>query len=236
MMGQVTSTIFVISAAMALSLSIYCQSAIGQYSIKTVELTVDRTALYLPCINSLPAKYRSCPDELSVKVTARKDSRKGDSLRFVYVVSSGTIVGEGSDIIWDLSGADPGSYYISATVYKGTKYIGKSSDIRVTVSDCIECSAECLRCPDLTIRSSKPRVKVGDVIDLEVPKIIDAEYVWTADGAEIIQGQGTDRIRARVIETGKDSITVRFEIRSGGLCFEAKACPNMSDISLPIVR
>ena len=80
-------------------------------------------------------------------------------------------------------------------------------------------------CPgiQLNVPLNLDRGKVVNVdveIDGDVPS--KAEFVWRVSVGQIIEGQGTNRIKLLLDETYYDSITIEFEIK--GLSDE---CPNM---------
>lgn len=49
-------------------------------------------------------------------VTASASDPDGDALKYMYTISWGSIIGEGAEVIWDLSDAYPGTYELTVFV------------------------------------------------------------------------------------------------------------------------
>lgn len=62
-----------------------------------------------------------------IKVSTEAYDRDGDTLLYVYKISGGEIIGSGPQVIWNLSGAAPGSYTITAAVDDGCGLCGLSA-------------------------------------------------------------------------------------------------------------
>jgi hypothetical protein len=66
-------------------------------------------------------------------------------MKYIHTVSAGRILGEGANVIWDLSDAKPGTYTITAGISKhifnGTRWevVGKTQTYTVTVKECPDC-------------------------------------------------------------------------------------------------
>ena len=73
----------------------------------------------------------SSASQVSVEVSA--SDPENDVLTFNYFVSAGAIKGIGSKVIWDLSGAQPGSYTIRVGVDDGLGICGRTLSQSVTV-------------------------------------------------------------------------------------------------------
>lgn len=86
----------------------------------------------------------TCSEE-TMQIEIRTVAMAGDSDKFVYTVSDGKIIGEGADVIWDLSDVKPGSYTISAgisqPVFNDERWmvLGKVQTKTVTVKECPDC-------------------------------------------------------------------------------------------------
>lgn len=59
-----------------------------------------------------------------------------------YKVSGGKIIGQGANVVWDLSGVKPGTYTITAAVDDGCGLCGKSIIRTVVVKECPNCSVK----------------------------------------------------------------------------------------------
>jgi len=198
------------------------------------KLTVDKTTLSLPCRYPFPAKYRSCPDGMTVNVTASVKNTSLKNLKYKYEVSGGVIVGTGSKVVWDMAKARPGTYEITVTAYRGSRAIGPPPTMIVRVQECADCTAECLSCPDLTIRSSKEFVNHEDIVEFYFPNVDELNGQWKIEGGKIIKGQGTGRINVRIDKNAKDAVFVTVEVNKVGFCFEYGHCPTHSEFQLPV--
>jgi hypothetical protein len=66
-------------------------------------------------------------------VTTTSVDPENDVLTYLYNVSAGQIVGEGSKVIWNLKGVGPGTYTITAGVDDGCGICGKTMTKSVTI-------------------------------------------------------------------------------------------------------
>jgi esterase/lipase superfamily enzyme len=80
-----------------------------------------------------------------VRLKAKASSPGGHPLRYGWAVSGGSVIGDGTDVVWDLSGAQPGVYQATVTVESGPAgglsamaFVSKS----VVVRQCPKPSAE----------------------------------------------------------------------------------------------
>ena len=98
----------------------------GQKRIPAVEvnLKLDRINLYLPCRPHQTSKYRDCLDGMTIKVRTKAKGPHIGKMNYKYVVSGGQVFGRGSNIVWDMSAVQPGTYEITARVYDDHAPIG----------------------------------------------------------------------------------------------------------------
>lgn len=85
-------------------------------------------------------KTESCPASVNAItiLTVAKDP-ENDVLTYDYKVSGGKIIGQGANVIWDLSGVKPGTYTITAAVNDSCGLCGKSITKTVVVKECPNC-------------------------------------------------------------------------------------------------
>lgn len=101
--------------------------------VQSVELS--RTEVTTNCLNGV-----SCKDNAqSIDVSTIAIDSEGDLLIYDYKVSDGEIIGKGSKVVWNLSGAKPGTYTITAAVDDGCGYCGKTITKEVKVIECPDC-------------------------------------------------------------------------------------------------
>jgi hypothetical protein len=85
-------------------------------------------------------KDKSCLDsDREISVTTVASDPENDVLTFNYTVSGGKIVGDGSKVVWDLWGVQPGTYTITAGVDDGCGICGPTKTQTVVVKECLDC-------------------------------------------------------------------------------------------------
>lgn len=211
-------------------------SAIGQSKQASLELTLDRVTLYRPCPHFLPAKYRTCPNGMTINVDAVINGKIGKKPNYEYSVSGGTIVGSGSKVVWDMSKAMPGTYVVTTTARGGSTKTKLSTTRTITVQECGDCFAECLDCPDLDIHASRETISPGETVEFWLAQLGgEFKYRWAVEGGEIIAGQGTDHITVKVDpKLTKNQISMTVKIVDGGFCFEVGGCPDHAEMELQL--
>lgn len=78
----------------------------------------------------------------SIFVSTLGKDPENDVLIYDYKISGGKIIGQGANVVWDLSDAKPGTYTITAAVDDGCGLCGKSITKTVIVKECPNCSAK----------------------------------------------------------------------------------------------
>ncbi len=180
-------------------------------------VSVDKKTVVLPCPpEEIPADG-SCPGDMSVRVSAAADNPENGTLIYNYIVSGGRIVGSGANVVWDLSGAGPGTYTITAGAGNGQDIEGKTITETITVSEC-SCRQENNR-PPVSVTGSPGVVKSGETIiftaNVSGGNQTDFTYNWTIDKGNIIEGQGTPTIT--VDTDGLENTTVTATVYVGSL-------------------
>ncbi len=166
-----------------------------------------------------PKPGSQCSDDQTVNVTTAATDPENDVLTYQYTVSGGRIVGQGANVSWDLTGAQPGTYTITAGVDDGCGVCGKTQTKTITVATC-ECETLCV-CPTLDVSGPAGVSTAGDNLTFtanvsggtgETPT-----YNWTVSNGTITEGQGTPVIRvATTSEMAGMTVTATVEI--GGIC------------------
>ncbi|MEP6741710.1 MAG: hypothetical protein ABJB61_04360 [bacterium] len=104
----------------------------------TVELKASTDNLILDCGN-IPRPTSCKPDACKLLILSTKSSdADGDQLLYTFTTTGGRIRGDGSAVIWDLNGAQPGTYTASAEVDDGCGCIAFSST-SITLQACGDC-------------------------------------------------------------------------------------------------
>jgi hypothetical protein len=160
-----------------------------------------------------------------VKLIAKAVSPEGYPIKYRWTTSSGTIIGEGPEVTWNLAGLKAG--YHSASL--GIQSVGAEgsceafSSVRVLVNPCVVVQPVCpaieIVCPS-TVEIGQP-ITFSSRLTGGVPANTNAVYNWTVSAGTIIQGQGTDTIK--VDTTGAGGQTVRASLSVGGYNLECAA-------------
>lgn len=91
------------------------------------------------CSNS--AKNKKCINsKTKISVTTEAIDPENDVLTYNYNFSAGKIIGQGANVVWDLSGVKPGIYTITAGVDDGCGICGMTVTKTVVVKECLDCS------------------------------------------------------------------------------------------------
>lgn len=82
------------------------------------DLILSKTEIIIGC-DKKRNKENCLTDNLEISVNTITSDDENDALTYKYFVSVGKIIGEGSKVIWDLTGVKPGTYTITATIDYG---------------------------------------------------------------------------------------------------------------------
>jgi len=199
-------------------------------------LTVDETTVTRPCPEGqVPVEGQTCSTDLSVGVTTTAVDPENDVLTYNYTVSGGRIVGQGANVSWDLTGAQPGTYTITAGVDDGCGVCGKTQTTTITVADC-QCRVVC-ECPtSFDVTGPVGDVTAGDTLTFTATVSGGTQstvtYNWTVSGGTITEGQGTPVIRvATTPDLAGTTVTATVEI--GGLCDTCTERSRSASVQLP---
>ena len=147
----------------------------------------------------------------------------GKQPSYVYTVSGGRIVGEGSKVAWDLSENGPGYYTATVEVQDKQKQRGVAS-VTVVLQNCADCSTGDCECPTLAVDCYK-QVKAGTPITCIVRMSMSRTqaqkpltYEWTVrdwngpDVSERISGRGKS-ISIRTDGLGQLNLITTVEVK-----------------------
>jgi hypothetical protein len=105
------------------------------FQVKVADLILSATEITASCSAVEPRQNKECsnsPRILNVSASSNMPEDE-DWLVFIYTVSGGRIVGEGKDVMWDLSDVKPGTYTITAKVDDGCGVCGETKTKTVEV-------------------------------------------------------------------------------------------------------
>ena len=195
---------------------------ISSFAASTSTVTV-------PCGPDQHSSSGNCPSSMtnSVGLTTTATDPDGDTLLYTYSATGGRITGEGSNVTWDLSGLQPGTYTASVEVDDGCGCVSFSSTT-VTIANCPDCVPN-LVCPTVTV-SCADAVKEGDPATFTAnfaqgTPTVSETYNWTVSAGTITSGQGTSSITVDTKGLGGQSVTATVEV--GGVdptCNRTASC------------
>ena len=157
----------------------------------SVELQLSKTSISLPCPPGARSISRSCPVSWEVQIPMMAvASGFAKDVSYSYSVGGGKIVGEGSKVVWDLTGTGPGFYVIKVDVLDSKKRHATSSTT-VTIANCGDCVFDepCM----FTLQvSCYEKVTAGTPITCKLTTSLRPDpdthprytYVWTAHDSD----------------------------------------------------
>jgi hypothetical protein len=198
-------------------------------------VTISDTMIMLPCPPGTRSESNSCNDNRTVDVSTKASDPENDVLTYNYTVSGGRVVGQGANVQWDLSNAQPGTYTITTGVDDGCGVCGKTETKTIEVKACPDCKPIC-ECNAITVSGPSGVTNPGDSMTFtaNVGGGGDYTYNWTVSNGTISSGQGTSSI---TVSTTKDmagqNVTATVEV--GGMCPECpKTASETAGIAPPI--
>lgn len=189
-------------------------------TINSLELS--DTTIKLPCAaGERPKEGEVCSDDQTINVRTNATDPENDVLTYNYTVSGGRIVGQGSNVSWDLSGVNEGTYTITATIDDGCGVCAEPKTETVTVTKCDCVKPEC-ECGDLSITGPPAAVEPGETMTFTAQinggQQENVTYNWSVDKGSIISGQGTTSITVSTDGLSDETLTASLETQGGGDC------------------
>ena len=167
-----------------------------------------------------------CPDAESVanprvRLRAIGHSPEGKPLRYRWTVSGGRLEGDGTDVIWDLSDAQPGVYNASVTAESGP--VGDPlctafTSTKVIVRNCPPprpvCPNVSIYCPD--VQQAGTPITFTASVSGGTPGVTPV-YTWKVSAGQILTGQGTPTITVDTAGLAGQPITATVEVEGYNL-------------------
>lgn len=162
-----------------------------------------------------------CPDAESMSNTrvhlkATGVSPEGKPLRYRWDVSGGRLEGEGTDVVWDLSGAQPGVYGAGVTVESGpvdNPVCTAFTSTKVVVRNCPPprpvCPNVSIYCPDVQ-QAGAPVTFTASVSGGTAG--VTPVFNWKISAGKIISGQGTPTITVDTTGLAGQPISATVEV------------------------
>jgi hypothetical protein len=198
----------------------------------SVVLQASTTLITLPCPPDTRSNSDSCSSTSVVQVGLTAVAKDfNEQPIYAYAVTGGRVVGEGSNVTWDLNGVWPGFYTATAEVQDKKKHRALSS-VAVKIMNCGDCVPICIMCPTIVV-ACPDEVKAGTpaIFTVRGSQSFDlASIKWTArdshgeDVSERIIGNGTS-ISIRTDGLGGRNVTATVEVEGIDLsCGRTASC------------
>jgi hypothetical protein len=157
---------------------------------------------------------------MTTQVTTTAVDPENDVLTYNYTVSGGRIVGTGANVSWDLTGAAPGTYTITAGVDDGCGVCGQTQTRTITVRECDCVAVVVCVCAEVSVTGPTGLVRPGETMTFtaNVSGGDVATYNWSVDNGEIISGQGTNTITVETTAGQTGNVTATLNTTSTGDC------------------
>jgi hypothetical protein len=167
-----------------------------------------------------------CPDAESIanpriRLRARGVSPEGKPLRYRWNVSGGRLEGEGTDVVWDLSDAQPGVYNAAVTVESGpvdNPLCTAFTSTKVVVRNCPPprpvCPNVSIYCPD--VQQAGTPVTFTASVSGGTPGVTPV-YNWKVSAGQILSGQGSPTITVDTAGLAGQPITATVEVEGYNL-------------------
>jgi hypothetical protein len=84
--------------------------------------------------------FNSKNENKKISVDVSATDAENDVLTYIYKVSGGKIIGQGSRVLWDLSDVKPGTYTITAGIDDGAGIKSEMTTKTVVIKECPDCS------------------------------------------------------------------------------------------------
>ena len=162
-----------------------------------------------------------CPEDQGsfptrIRLRANANSPDGNPLRYRWTVTGGQVVGSGTEVIWDLTDARPGTYRARIDVESGPSgdpLCQAFTELPIIVRACPPprpyCPSVAIYCPD-TVPAGQPVTFTANVSG-GTPNI-NPTYNWTVSAGTITSGQGTTSITVDTAGLGGRPITAKVEV------------------------
>lgn len=180
-----------------------------QYQPPTIKLDADAQVVTL------------CPDAESmanprVRLKATGYSPEGKPLRYRWTVSGGRLEGDGTDVVWDLSDAQPGVYNAAVTIESGpvdNPLCTAFTSTKVVVRNCPPprpvCPNVSIYCPD--VQQAGTPVTFTASLSGGTPGVTPV-YNWVVSAGKILSGQGTSTITVDTAGLAGQPLTATVEV------------------------
>jgi hypothetical protein len=167
----------------------------------------------IPCPPGTPLNTFCYANGMTPKLMTEAFDRNRYALIYQYSVSGGRILGEGANVVWDLTGMPEGSY-TAKIVVKNERGDMASSSLNVNVIACYHCGLR--PCVTVSVSCSDEAEEGQSLIftayvsggELDVKP----NYKWSVSTGTIIKGQGTNMIEVDSTDLGGQQVEATVEV------------------------
>jgi hypothetical protein len=176
-------------------------------------LNLEKDVVYSPCFSESNATCTG--DEAKILITTSAEDKENDVVTYAYTVGAGKIVGQGVNVIWDLSGVPTGDYTITAGVNDGCGVCGTTLTKTVTVKGRSDVESIKLSdyeiftlCPGTIVVICPKEQMIVDVTTATKAEYSDLTYYYAVTGGKIVGTGANVKWDLTNAEPGTYSITV----------------------------
>lgn len=184
-------------------------------------IALEKDSAFTHCPNHKRVSSECSEDQLQIQIKTIAKGAEENGLKYYYFVTGGKIIGEGANVVWDLTKTRIRNYSITVALGKDSVIKGKTITKSFKVSECPICDLGC-DCPIISLSAPQTKIKAGDAAILTAKTSAKDEdeitYNWTVSNGKIEAGNGTRQIVVRTTEEMKgQTIVVNLEV--GGVCY-----------------
>ena len=197
-------------------------------------IKLDQNLITLPC----PLGHENCdclPSSDPLVAVKLEIFRPDRNVRYRFSVTGGKIIGEGTQVIWDLTKTAPGTYTIQASAIRiGKTLLNALTETVNVLGNIISC--DCFGCPIVEINATKGVISPGESVTISASISGSSQdnplsLNWTTFIGQIVSGQGTSAIVVKVPpDTKATKLIVSLTI--GGLHGPCSSCPTSQSVTI----
>lgn len=190
---------------------------------ESAKVVLDKNAVCNRCPPGVrPRVGSNCDSNMLITVSAVKI--KDTQFKYKYTVSGGRVIGEGAEVVWDITGAQPGTYQIKVDAENKSSGQNWTETKMITVGE-DECGCGLCECPIISVDASTSLTNAGETMtftaNVSGGSASNVTYNWKVSDGEIVEGQGTPVIRVATSSKMAGKI-VKATVEIEGVCEE---CP-----------
>ncbi len=192
--------------------------------VTSVDLNKKRITTGCPA-GQRPKEGANCSDDKSINISTKAVDKENDPLTYTYTVNGGRIVGNGANVSWDLTGAQPGNYTVTVGANDGCGICGQTKTETITVEKC-DCNVQCPTCGDVNVTSNGV-VQPGE--DLVFTANVSGgtgnfRYEWSVSQGEISGSNDSATIRVRTNGMAGQDVRATVRVMDMGRTSDCPTC------------